>query len=240
MDFQLVIMIKNIKYVKLDEVLSRCLRHPLLQDVDIEAAIQYAVDFIHTMGMPDMFEDKEAEIHIEDHRGLLPCDLISVNQVMNKRTKRCMRSTTDTFNPKDGGKCGCHKDCEDTFKTQNTVIITSFREGDVIMSYKAIPVDEEGFPLLIDNPTFIKGLELYIKKEVFTILFDQDKIKGPVLQNVQREYAWKVGQIQDEFNIPSESEMESICRSWNTLIQRTTDFDRGWKHFGDREYIRRH
>lgn len=64
-----------------------------------------------------MFEDKEAEIHIEDHRGLLPCDLISVNQVMNKRTKRCMRSTTDTFNPKDGGKCGCHKDCEDTFKT---------------------------------------------------------------------------------------------------------------------------
>lgn len=51
------------------------------------------------------------------------------------------------------------------------------------MSYKAIPVDEEGFPLLIDNPTFIKGLELYIKKEVFTILFDQDKIKGHVLQN---------------------------------------------------------
>lgn len=232
-------MIKNIKYVKLDEVLSRCLRHPLLQDVDIEAAIQYAVDFIHTMGMPDMFEDKEAEIHIENYRGLLPCDLISVNQVKDKKSGLCLRSTTDTFQSHQP-KCGCIKECEETFKTQNTVIITSFKEGDVIMSYKAIPVDEEGFPLLIDNPTFIKGLELYIKKEVFTILFDQDKIKGHVLQNAQRDYAWKVGQIQDEFNIPSESEMESICRSWTTLIQRNTDFDKGWKYLGNREYIRRH
>lgn len=232
-------MIKNIKYVKLDEVLSRCLRHPLLQDVDIEAAIQYTVDFIHSMGMPDMFEDREAEIHIENYRGLLPCDLVSVNQVKDKKSGLCLRSTTDTFQSHQP-KCGCIKECEETFKTQNTVIITSFKEGDVIMSYKAIPVDEEGFPLLIDNPTFIKGLELYIKKEVFTILFDQDKIKGHVLQNAQRDYAWKAGQIQDEFNIPSESEMESICRSWTTLIQRNTEFDKGWKYLGNREYIRRH
>lgn len=232
-------MTKNIRYIKLEEALSRCLRHPLLQDTDIEAAIQYALDFIHAVGAPELFEDREARITIEDHRGKLPCDLIAINQVKRWDTGLCLRSTTDTFEPR-GGKCGCRTSCEDTFKVQNSVIITSFGRGDIIISYKAIPVDEDGFPLLMDNPTFLKALELYIKKEVFTILFDQEKIKAPVLQNVQREYAWKVGQLAGELNTPSESELESISRSWTTLIHRTTDFDRGWKHLGDREYLRRH
>lgn len=232
-------MIKNTRYIKLEEVLSRCLRHPLLQDVDIEAAIQYALDFIHAVGMPELFEDKEADIPIVDYRGKLPCDLVSINQVKDKKSRLCLRSTTDNFLSREG-RCGCHHTCEDTFKVQNTVIITSFKEGEVTVSYKAIPVDDDGFPLLMDNPTFLKALELYIKKEVFTVLFDQDKIKAPVLQNTQKEYAWKVGQLSGELVTPSESEMESISRSWTTLIQRTTDFDRGWKHLGDREYIRRH
>ena len=34
--------------------------------------------------------------------------------------------------------------------------------------------------------------------------------------------------------------MESIMRSWTTLIQRVTDFDRGFKRLGDREYLRKH
>jgi hypothetical protein len=53
----------------------------------------------------------------------------------------------------------------------------------VAISYKSIPVDKDGFPLLIDNPVFLKALELYIKKEVFTVLFDMGKITPPVLQN---------------------------------------------------------
>jgi hypothetical protein len=34
--------------------------------------------------------------------------------------------------------------------------------------------------------------------------------------------------------------MESIARSWTTLIQRNTDFDNGFKNLGDREYLRQH
>lgn len=232
-------MIENVRYIKLQEVIARCLRHPLLQDVDLDAAIQYAVDFIRVMGMPDLFENKEEDIVITDHRGVLPCDLIAVNQVKELKSGLCLRSMTDTFDPSEG-KCGCHRHCEETFRTQNTVIITSFKEGAVRISYRAIPIDENGYPLLVDNPIFIRALEAYIKKEVFTILFDQDKIKAPVLQNAQQDYAWKAGQAQNAFAIPSESEMESICRSWTTLIPRMREFDNGWKNLGNREYIRNH
>lgn len=232
-------MIENVRYIKLQEVIARCLRHPLLQDVDLDAAIQYAIDFIRVMGMPDLFENKEVIVPITDYRGLLPCDLIAVNQVKELKSGICLRSTTDTFDP-DEGRCGCHRHCEETFRTQNTVIITSFKEGAVKINYRAIPIDENGYPLLVDNPIFIRALEAYIKKEVFTILFDQDKIKAPVLQNAQQDYAWKAGQAQNAFSIPSESEMESICRSWTTLIPRMREFDSGWKNLGNREFIRNH
>jgi len=42
-------------------------------------------------------------------------------------------------------------------------------------------IDEEGLPMIPDNPIFLKTLELYIKKEYFTILFDMGKISPAVL-----------------------------------------------------------
>ena len=114
------------------------------------------------------------------------------------------------------------------------------QEGEVLVSYKAIPVDDEGKPLLLNNSTYLKALEMYIKVEVFTILYDEDKIKPGPLQNAQQQYAWAVGKLQSEMTIPSESEMESICRSWTTMIQRTTEFDSGFRNNGNREYLRIH
>lgn len=238
-------MIKNPRYIKLYDVLSRILRHPMLQSVTLEAAIQYTVDFIHIVGVPDMFQDKETILHLHNYRAELPCDLISINQVMDCKTHSALRSTTDTFDP-DGheegrytlGYKGFHEEL--TFKVQNTVIVSNIKEGDIKVSYKSIPVDEDGYPMIMDNPTYLNALELYIKVQVFTILFDMGKIQAAVLQNTQTDYAWKVGQLQSEMTIPSESEMESLSRSWTTLIQSVTDFDNSWKHLGDRQYIRRH
>lgn len=238
-------MIKNSQYITLKEVLSRVLRHPKLkEEVDLEAAIQYAVDFIEAVGTPDMFEQKEVIVSIKGFRGELPCDLVSVLAVKDNSTGISMRSTSDNFMPQHSGTS--YRTCrynyleEATFKTQNTTIITSIENGEVIISYKAIPVDEDGMPLLLNNSTYLKALELYIKKEVFTYLYDDDKIKPGPLQNAQQEYAWAVGKLQSEMTIPSEAEMETICRSWTTLLQRTTEFDSGFKYNGNREYNRLH
>ena len=64
------------------------------------------------------------------------------------------------------------------------------------------------------------------------------KISPTVLQNTQQSYAWLAGQLQSEFTIPSVSEMESISRMWNTLIQRTGEFDNGFSSLGNKEHIK--
>ena len=163
-------MWSEFNYISIKEILSRILRHPLLEDTTLEEALQYTLDFIHAVGIPYIYTDKEATLKIENYRALLPCDLVAINQVYHEDSKKCIRSMTDTFinNNNDKG--------ENTFKTQGTVIYTSFKEGTIKISYKAIPIDDEEIPMIPDNPIFLKALELYIKKERFTILFDLGKI----------------------------------------------------------------
>ena len=233
-------MVKEYNYINIREALSRVLRHPLLQDVTLEQAVQYTIDFIGIFGMPKLYQDKEEVLHIEDFRAKLPCDLISINQIKECKTGVCLRSMTDSFMPREHhDRSADYKIPQElSFKTQGQLLYVSFKTGDVSVSYKAIPVDKDGFPLLIDNPVFLKALEAYIKREAFTILFDMGKIAPAVLQNAQQQYAFLAGQLQSEFTIPSISEMESIKNSWCTLIQRTSEFTTGFKNNGDREYIK--
>lgn len=44
----------------------------------------------------------------------------------------------------------------------------------------------------------------------------------------------------DTMTVPSVSEMESIQRAIMTMLPNMRTFDKGFKDFGDREYLRRH
>ena len=79
---------------------------------------------------------------------------------------------------------------------------------------------EDGFPLIIDNGTFARALELYIQKRWFTILFNNGEIDYRVLQNIQQEYGFAVKTAQSDLVRPSVDQMESITRMWNSLIQK--------------------
>ena len=234
-------MVNNINWVKLPVILDRLLRHPLLNDLNLETAIQYTSDFIGIMGLPNVYVDKIETIDIKEYRGELPCDLISINQVRLHKNGIALRAMTDNFNAypthdHEGGDWG--ERGEPSFKTQGRVIFTSIRHEKVDISYKAIMLDDDGLPLIPDNSIFLKALELYIKKEWFTILFDMGKISPAVLNNTQQEYAFKAAQCNNEFVIPSVSEMESITNVLNQLVPRVTAFRNGFKNFGDKEYIR--
>lgn len=233
-------MIKEYQYTNIRRVLDELHRHPLLSDLTLEQVVSYVVSFIGIFGMPKLYQDKEEVIHIENFRAILPCDLISINQIKECKSGVCLRYMTDNFMPREhyDKNVGYKVPQELTFKTQGQVLYVSFKTGDVSISYKSIPVDKDGFPLLIDNSVFLKTLEAYIKREVFTVLFDMGKIQAAVLQNAQQQYAWLAGTLQSEFTIPSISEMESIKRSWCTLIQRTSSFNDGFRNNGNQEYLK--
>jgi hypothetical protein len=44
------------EFISIKVIIDRLLRHPLLQDLTFEAAIDYTVDFMRLVGVPKMFE----------------------------------------------------------------------------------------------------------------------------------------------------------------------------------------
>lgn len=195
-------------YITIKSVLSSILEHPLLQDISIDSLVNSAAEFMRIVGIQKSFTEKSEMITINNYRALLPCDYYKVLQVKYKGVP--MRCTDEKF--------------PHTYKIQNGVIFTSIENGDIELVYMAILVDEDGFPMIPDNASYTKALELYIKKKYFTILFDQGKIQPAVLQNVQQEYAWYVGQATTSLHIPTIDEMESITRMWNTLLPKVKSY----------------
>jgi hypothetical protein len=108
------------------------------------------------------------------------------------------------------------------------------------MAYKAIPVDDEGLPLLINNTKYLKALELYVKCQLFTMLFDEGKITSQVLNHTEQEYSWAAGQLEEEFKTPSEAEMQSITNMIHQILPRTNDFYDRFESLGNKEFQRIH
>lgn len=217
------------QYINIKVVLDRILRHPLMQDLSLETAVDYTIDFMRIVGMPRMFTEKVVRITIDKYRALLPCDYYQTIQVRIPGGHALVYST-DSFHMNNKGNSS-------TYKIQGNIIYTSIESGELELAYLAISTDADGYPLLPDNSSFTRALELYIKKQWFTILFDLGKITSAVLQNTQQEYAWAVGDCQSEFNRMSIDQMEAFSNSWRTMILRDHQHSSGFIGDGTRQTL---
>ena len=218
------------QYLSIKKILDSCLRHPLMQDLSLETAVDYTIDFMRIVGMPRMFTEKVVRIPIDKYRALLPCDYYQTIQVRIPGGHALVYST-DSFHMSNKGNSS-------TYKIQGNIIYTSIESGELELAYLAISTDADGYPLLPDNSSFTRALELYIKKQWFTILFDLGKITSTVLQNTQQEYAWAVGDCQSEFNRMSIDQMEAFSNSWRTMILRDHQHSSGFANNGTRQTLK--
>lgn len=223
--------------------MDRITRHPLMQDLPFETVVDWAVDFIKIVGTPPSFLEKTAKIPIRQYRGELPCDFYDMIQVRTFNNCTCpkkplvFRYSTDSFHMSDKKA----KRTDLTYKLQGNCIFTApLENGEIEIAYRAMPMDDDGYPLIPDNSAYSRALEAYIKKQWFTIQFDLGKITPQVLQQAQQDYAWAVGQAQTNLIMPTIDQMESISNMWNTLIPRATEHRHGFLREGMKEHLINH
>lgn len=201
------------QYTNIRLILDKALRHPLMHDLSFETAVDYTIDFMRIVGVPTLFEEKVVELKVDNYRAKLPCDYYQIIQIRNKNGIT-LKHSSDTFHMK-------NEECKGfSYKIQGNIIYTSIESDTVELSYEAIAVDDEGYPLIPDNSSFTRALIAYIKKQWFTILFDLGKIHQAILQHAEQEYAWAVGDCQTEFNRLTLDKAESFYNSWRELIIR--------------------
>lgn len=214
--------------ISIKQIMDDILDHPMLQDLSFERAINYAVEFIKIVGMPAAFESKIKTIDVENYEGKIPDDCYQVVSLRKEGLPISLNTSTSVFDFKKDS-------ATPVYVIRGNVVHTSFEKGKLEMSYLSMPIDEDGFPTIPEIASYIRALELYIKKKWFTILFDLGKINVSIFNNVKQEYAFAVGQAQTELVRPSLDEMEAFTNMWNSLLPRSSEHLNGFKTLGSRE-----
>ncbi len=125
-----------------------------------------------------------------------------------------------------------------TFSLTNNKIYTNIEKGGVFITYQAIAVDEDCFPLIPDNIKLIRAIESYIKYRWFDILNDMDKVTDRKLSKAEADYCWNIGQAQSDLIMPNETEMEALVNSIAKLLPSTEQFSQRMKFLGSKEYLK--
>lgn len=215
-------------------ILDQVHRHPLLEDISLETAVDYCVDFMRIVGVPNMFEDKIATVTVSGYKAPLPTDLVTLIQVRNGYSP--LRHSSDTFHLSEN-RTDDALVIEDTFIIQGGYIHTTIESGELEVSYRAIATDDFGLPMIPDNSNFTRALYNYIKVQHFYILFDLGKITRQVLDVAQQNYAFSVGAAETDARALDLSKAEAFFNSFRTLFIRDNEFYHGWKNDGGKQIL---
>lgn len=218
--------------ISIKQIMDDILDHPMMQDLSYERAINYAVEFIRIVGMPAAFEQETKTITVENYAGTegLPDNCYQVLAVRKEgNTPMTLNTSTSVFGLSKSNSSS------PSYVIKGDQIHTSFEEGTIEVSYLALPIGEDEFPTIPDIASYIRALELYIKKKWFTILFDLGKLNVSIYNNVKQEYAFAVAQAQSELIKPSLDEMEAFTNMWNSLLPRHSAHHFGYSTVGSKE-----
>lgn len=235
------------KWTNLKIVADKILRDPIFIGLNFESIIDYFIDFITIVGVPELFDEKftDTKIPITNYRAVLPDDFLE--EIVVSIDQKVARTATDLYfgnyqeyqdtNPNEYFP---DKRSEPTYKIKGGYIYLSKKEGNLLLKYKCIATETDtesedfGIPLLPDDPVFILALQSYIEIQFLKILFRAGKINSQVLQLAQQDYAWNVGRYETHSRRLTYGDMETLSKQFKSILTRNNDFNTRFSHLGNR------
>ena len=224
-----------VRYESLKLIGDRLHRNNVMKGISWDSIIDYTIDFMDIVGVPDIYEDKLFLGKIEKYRIELPCDFVEELFVVINGA-----SVTYAVDPmhKHSLTIGNHSG-HITYSIDNGYLFSSIEKGSLRMNYRAIMTDEEGYPMMPADRVFIVALEWYIKMQYFTMLWEDAKIEDKRLENTKQEYAWAVARLESSAVHLSLGKAEALFNSFRTLIPRDNEFAKRFSDTGAKEYLRK-
>ena len=107
-----------------------------------------------------------------------------------------------------------------TYNTSDNYIFTNFSNGCVFIAYKALPVDEEGFPTIPDNRRFKEAVKAYIRYKIDYILWRSKELDKDMFEYSEREWLFYVASAGNAALTPSLDGMQGILNSMKLIPQK--------------------
>jgi len=222
------------------------MNHPLAAELTYDLAAEYALEGIRLIGAPLSLVNKVSDppIKLQYNKALLPEDVVEIKQIRymvdkddDDNYKIPMTLATDSFHNRNN--CKSVSNNESTYVVEEGIIKTSFTDGYVEISYRGLPVDDDGFPLIPDNQKVALAIEYYILFRYFGPLYDVGKITKQAWDRIETAKCWYIPSANSDIKIQSYDHVEAIMNSINRIIINTNAHSNFFKMAGKKERLRR-
>ena len=231
--------------VSLKKILWNVMNHHLAKDLTYDIAAEFALEIIELLGAPLSFIDKTTDpnLIVENNKVAAPNDVIQINGIrviqndgLPERSAIALRHATDIYH----NSVNKNTVEEFTYTIQNGVIFTSFEKGCIEVSYKALPTDESGYPLIPDNRKYKLAVEYYILYRYLAPLYDIGKITDKAFNRITQEKCFYVGAAENSMKLQGVDHLESALNGINRLLLNSSAHKNFFKGTGEKERIKKY
>lgn len=231
--------------VSLKNIIAKVYRDLGIQEeesfIDI---IEWAAEALGLIGVHDQFEAIEDCINICNHKAEIPCGLIYLDDVnykgiqLNKgsggnvfpEATHRMYNTSPAVNKEKmmniPFKLGYRYqfDNNETFIMENGWFKTSFREGNILIKYRKLSVDDEGIPLVPDTESFRAAIFWYIAMKYFFVKSIIEDRFTRFYKEAEEKWHWYCNQAGANAMMPDLHMMENIKKNYLQLLPKVYSY----------------
>lgn len=162
------------------------------------------------------FEEIHDEFEVIDHRVKLPCDIKSLRVILYKGARLQRNGNTNGTIPHNIAHLPiCH---DESYGLNPNYIETTFKEGCIIIYYKRIPVDCDGFPMIPESTKVTQALSWYIMRGMLLRGFKHQVISFGDADKLWEKY---YPQAQNDMKFRSIDDWELFKKSYLGLVKNT-------------------
>ena len=213
-------------------IISKLHRDIGLEDTNYTSdIIEWCGEALEFIGTAAQLERKEATLTIHSHKAALPVDFVQLIQVRYKTESGGYifpKYNPTSFNPhlQDDG-ANWRSKIQETYSLNPDYVMTDFEEGELDISYYAMPTDEDGFPMVPDNQYFREALFWYCYYKLLGRGFTP-KSREITLEFALHQWKFYCTAARNKANYPDIGQYQRFADIWVGLIPPQRLFERGF------------
>jgi hypothetical protein len=231
-------------YISLNVVLSKLYRDLAINhELPLSSLVEWSAEALNLIGAYSQYNEISDCLTLTAGKAKLPCEFYKLVSINYKGRPMHWATNTNAANY----QCtNCqipicsNGQCEYTFYLNDNYVITNINldttlEDNVCIVYLAMPVCEDGYPMIPDDVYFQKAIVAYITHMLDRQEWRKGKTPDKVFQESEKEWLFYVKAAKGAANMPNSAQLERIKNVWRRMLPLTNEYDRGFINLGKKE-----
>lgn len=218
--------------------------------------IEWAAEALEFIGVGSQYSKYYQLMKIKSHRAILPCNFhsllgLSLNGApvqLDDATMGVSSSGDSTENSLNSFPVDAAHFPQATlseilvggtkYVIENGFLISGAETTEILMAYKGIALDDEGFPLVPDNVYYREAVTLYCQHRIDNQDWRAGRIGERIYRDTERKWEKFTIGAANQAKMPNIDKMENIKNQWIRLKPQINRYDNFFQDLSTREMNR--